>query len=67
MLSLISWGFHYPVSTYLDRVRELLSDDGVLILDLRRDTGGLEDLRRAFRQVEIVRSADKFDRVLARK
>ncbi|HEY0606233.1 MAG TPA: class I SAM-dependent methyltransferase, partial [Herpetosiphonaceae bacterium] len=67
VLSLISWGFHYPVATYLDRVRELLSDDGVLILDVRRGTGGLEDLRRAFRQIEIVQSADKFDRVLARK
>lgn len=67
VLSLISWGFHYPVATYLDRVRALLSDDGVLILDVRRGTGGLEDLRRAFRQVEIVQAADKFDRVLARK
>lgn len=67
VLSLISWGFHYPVVTYLDRVRELLSDDGVLILDVRRGTGGLEDLRRAFRQVEIVHAADKFERVLARK
>ena len=67
VLSLISWGFHYPVATYLDRVRALLSDDGVLILDVRRGTGGLEELRRAFRQVEIVQAADKFDRVAARK
>lgn len=67
VLSLLSWGFHYPVATYLDRARELLSDGGVLILDVRRATDGLAELRRAFRQVEIVQAADKFDRVVARK
>ena len=28
VVSLISWGFHYPVDTYADRVRDLLTDGG---------------------------------------
>ncbi len=28
VISLISWGFHYPVSIYLDRVHELLKPGG---------------------------------------
>jgi len=33
--SLLSYGHHYPVSTYLDDVFRLLKSGGVLILDLR--------------------------------
>jgi len=33
ILSLISWGYHYPVSVYLNEVHELLSSHGTLILD----------------------------------
>ena len=28
IISLISWGFHYPIHVYLNRVRELLSQRG---------------------------------------
>jgi SAM-dependent methyltransferase len=66
-LSLLSWGFHYPLATYLDRVRELLRDDGVVILDLRRGTDGLATLRRSFRKLEVVQATEKFDRVAAWK
>lgn len=66
-LSLISWGFHYPVSTYLARVHQLLRDDGLLILDVRKGTEGLEQLRRSFARVETICTTAKYDRVAARK
>jgi len=42
VISLISWGFHYPVETCLDRVHEMLNPGGRLILDVRKQTGGVE-------------------------
>jgi len=36
VISLISWGFHYPVKTYLKQVDNLLSENGKIIIDLRK-------------------------------
>jgi hypothetical protein len=35
IISLISWGFHYPISTYIDIVNNIISKDGLVILDIR--------------------------------
>ncbi len=48
VISTISWGFHYPVSTYLDSVHRILSENGSLIIDVRDDTGGAHELRSKF-------------------
>jgi SAM-dependent methyltransferase len=48
IVSTISWGFHYPVKTYLESAEKLLSQEGVLILDIRKNTGGEEELNRVF-------------------
>lgn len=53
-ISLISWGFHYPVATYLDRVYELLRVGGTLILDVRKGTGGEEQLRKKFGNMQLI-------------
>jgi hypothetical protein len=66
-ISLLSWGFHYPIQTYLLRVHELLSEAGVLVLDVRKGSGGLEALGGVFPHVEIIQSTAKYDRVAARK
>ena len=44
IVSLISWGYHYPVATYLDEVDRTLADGGTLIVDVREDTGAEEAL-----------------------
>lgn len=67
IISIASWGFHYPVSTYLERAYELLAPAGRLILDLRRETEGLELVRGRFSRVEIIYEHEKFDRVVAYK
>lgn len=66
VISTLSWGFHYPVSFYLASVKELLSARGVLILDVRIGTGGLEDLLVDF-HVEIISRGTRAVRVLARR
>ena len=67
VVSLISWGFHYPVETYLDRVHELLAGDGTLILDVRKGTGGRERLEARFPRIEIIVDEPKFERIAASK
>jgi SAM-dependent methyltransferase len=67
IISLLSWGFHYPVSTYLSRVHELLSDKGVLVMDVRKGSDGVQLLRGLFPKTDIVQSTLKYDRVAARK
>lgn len=48
VVSLISWGFHYPVATYLDAAHEALTPGGRVILDVRQGTDGEEEVRRRF-------------------
>jgi SAM-dependent methyltransferase len=68
ILSLLSWGFHYPVSTYLDEVHDALAQGGVLILDLRRKANDKRQLAEKFgAEPEVIYKTDKFERVLVRK
>lgn len=67
VLSLLAWGFHFPVQTYVDQVYRLLRPGGMVILDVRKKTDGLAVLRQVFRQVELVVTTDKYDRVIAHK
>jgi len=67
VLSLISWGFHYPVETYLDRVYDMLSEGGSLIIDIRKSSDGVDKVSEKFSTVSIIREITKYDRVLAIK
>lgn len=58
-LSLYAWGFHFPVDTYLDAVHERLRPGGVLILDVRRHSGGEERLRARFPDTTPVREYER--------
>ena len=48
VISTISWGFHYPVSTYLQDVVASTLPGAVLYLDLRLGTTGEDDLKPYF-------------------
>lgn len=63
--SLIAWGFHFPVDTYLNFAKALLTQNGQLIIDVRKETDGLTKLKAAFQTIEIIYDDDKFSRVLA--
>lgn len=63
VISTISWGFHYPVSTYLSEVLRLLSPEGRVIMDLRLDSEERQALMGAFERCEPVYSNDKFERL----
>ena len=67
VLSLISWGYHYPVKTYLEKVYDLLSEGGVLILDIRKNTDGIDWLSQKFSNYRTVLERSKYLRVCAIK
>ncbi len=63
VMSLLSWGFHYPVSSYLDAVTDCMKPGGALILDVRRGTSGLHELTQRFGQGEVIAESKKFARM----
>ncbi|MBN1461782.1 MAG: class I SAM-dependent methyltransferase [Armatimonadetes bacterium] len=65
VISLISWGFHYPVATYLDRAHDLLKPEGRLILDVRKGTDGMDQVEARFGNARVVSEAKKKHRVVA--
>ena len=66
VISLYSWGFHYPVATYVAKVADVLSTEGVLILDVRNGTGGEKDLQEHFAVVKEIGHGPKHIRYLCR-
>jgi len=67
VISLISWGFHYPVSIYIDQVHDLLKPDGVLIIDVRKGSGGKDMLKNKFGNIEVITDRQKHERIVVRK
>ena len=67
VISLISWGFHYPVKTYLPEVARILSPAGAVILDVRKESSGRADLETHFPKITVISEKPKFLRLLARR
>jgi SAM-dependent methyltransferase len=67
IISLISWGYHYPVSVYLEQVVDKLRPGGCLIMDVRKGTEGLDALAQAFRELRTISASDTQIRIRAIK
>lgn len=64
IVSLISWGFHYPLDYYLEEALAALKSDGCIILDLRTGSGDLEGLRmRNDCTVQVIADFGKYMRI----
>lgn len=59
VISLLSWGFHYPISTYRPKVKA----GGLIVADIRKGTNGLDELSR-IGSCLIVHEAKKYRRVV---
>jgi hypothetical protein len=67
VISLISWGFHYPVSTYLQPVYDHMASGAHLILDIRKGTDGESELRQLFTDINPISESKTKTRVLIKK
>jgi SAM-dependent methyltransferase len=67
VISLISWGFHYPVKTYIQQVYDALRPGGVLIFDIRSGTNGEDDVDFVFGSHSVVYESGKVLRIKAVK
>lgn len=67
VLSTISWGFHYPVATYLEQAHQRLRPGGRLIMDVRKGSGGVAEVGAKFGNVTVVSEGAKHERILALK
>jgi SAM-dependent methyltransferase len=67
ILSLISWGFHYPVETYLSQAYTHLQKGGHMIIDVRKNTMGLNKITSIFSDTTVISETDKKIRILAIK
>jgi SAM-dependent methyltransferase len=66
VISLLSWGFHYPLNTYIDEVVRALSPDGVVVVDVRATTDGENLLRDRFAHVTVLQRNPKYIRLAVR-
>lgn len=64
VISLLSWGFHYPIGLYLDSVQGILRKNGKIIVDIRKNTGGMNLLEKAFGNTQVISESQKSSRVL---
>ncbi len=67
VISLISWGFHYPVATYIERVHKILNDKGRLIMDIRKGQGGEEVIAKYFPDFKVISESRKSVRIVAER
>jgi hypothetical protein len=69
IISLKSWGHHYPVEVYLEFVKHNLAATGVVLLDIRENTNGRQVLEaNGFKVVELIPDrSSKCQRMLLRR
>jgi SAM-dependent methyltransferase len=67
VISLLSWGFHYPISTYIEKVYKSLKTGGVLIIDIREKTDGADEIKKIFGNFRVIYKSKDYRRILAKK
>ncbi|MYH16960.1 MAG: hypothetical protein F4149_17485 [Gammaproteobacteria bacterium] len=67
VISLLAWGFHFPIQTYLELAKRLLKPTGRIILDTRKETPGFDEMVSNFECVKVIHDDPKFERLLATK
>jgi SAM-dependent methyltransferase len=64
IFSLLSCGFHYPASTYLQFIKIALRPGGIFLFDMRKDSGQ-EPFLREFSDYAVVEDKPKYLRIAA--
>lgn len=62
IMSFLSWGFHYPIDTYLNQAVKTLNPGGVLIMDIRKDAPDAGSIK-CFKEAVPIAEGEKWVRV----
>lgn len=55
VISLVSWGYHYPLDTYLKYLRKSSYDRTIFIFDIANEYISIKDVEKYFNNIEIVK------------
>lgn len=66
VISLISWGFHYPIPTYINDVNKILAQNGIIIVDLRKErvAESIKEFEKLNYKHTIIRKYSKYFRTI---
>ena len=67
LISLLSWGFHYPLDYYLDEVERVTSDSCLWVLDIRKYSNQEKTLKDRGYDLEILEESNKRNRYMVIK
>jgi len=65
VISLLSCGYHYPVTEYLGYVKTILAKSGALIIDIRENTDGIDIVKKLFPKIKEISYNNKSIRICA--
>ena len=57
-ISLVSMGYHYPFSTYLETIKNASNSNTVFIFDIATEYQDINNLREHFRDIQIIEKTD---------
>jgi SAM-dependent methyltransferase len=63
VVSLIAWGFHFPLSTYLEEVLRSLRANARIVVDLRRGSEGVDLLAKRKLRYTVIYEHPKYQRI----
>jgi SAM-dependent methyltransferase len=67
VISLLSWGYHYPVEKYIKEVDNILQEGGIIIMDIRENTNGIDILNQAGFYTHVIIENNKAFKIIARR
>ena len=67
VISITSWGWHYPFDVYWEGVKSCIADNGKIFLDLRKKFIDISILKKSFKEVEIEEKRTDWLRVTCHK
>ncbi len=66
ILSLISCGFHYPITEYISFIKQAIHAKTMLVFDVRKFSGQFDTLHNAFNWVNCLQITEKYKRMACR-
>ena len=59
VISLISWGYHYPLEVYINYLRENSNEETIYIFDIAEEYVSTEDVNKYFNKINIIKKYSK--------